>query len=237
MSRTENTRRSIAWGMLQKVLGILLPFATRTVLIRTMGMEYVGLGSLFSSLLQVLSFAELGIGSAMVFSMYEPMAKNDTPRICALLNLYRKCYLIIGIIIVTLAAVMLPLLPYLIEGDVPTDINIYILFGIYVLNNAAGYFLFTYKQSLFIADQRVDIINKITLVFNVISNLLQIILLLSVKNYYAYILILPAITCVTNFTFAILTKRMYPNYICKGRAEKEELQSIKKRLAVLCFRK
>lgn len=77
MSRVKNASRNIIWGILNKIVVLLLPFITRTVMIYTLGMEYVGLNSLFTSILQVLSFAELGIGSALVFSMYEPMAEND----------------------------------------------------------------------------------------------------------------------------------------------------------------
>lgn len=99
MSRVKNASRNIVWGVLNKIVVLLLPFITRTVMIYTLGMEYVGLSSLFTSILQVLSFAELGIGSALVFSMYEPMAENDDKKICALLNLYKKTYRIIGVII------------------------------------------------------------------------------------------------------------------------------------------
>ena len=69
MSRVKNASRNIVWGILNKIVVLLLPFITRTVMIYTLGMEYVGLSSLFTSILQVLSFAELGIGSALVFSM------------------------------------------------------------------------------------------------------------------------------------------------------------------------
>ena len=86
MSRTKNVTRNIIWGSIGKIVTIVLPFLTRTIMIYTMGMQYVGLGSLFSSLLQVLNFAELGIGSALVFSMYRPIAENDNEKVCALLN-------------------------------------------------------------------------------------------------------------------------------------------------------
>lgn len=77
MSRTKNVSRNITWGIFNKFIAIALPFITRTVMIYTLGMYYVGLGSLFSSILTVMSFAELGIGSALVFSMYKPMAQGD----------------------------------------------------------------------------------------------------------------------------------------------------------------
>ncbi len=116
MSRTQNASRNIVWGTLNKIITLLLPFITRTVMIYTMGMNYVGLGGLFSSLLQVLSFAELGIGGALVFSMYEPIAEGDDVKVCALLNFYKKTYRVIGIVILCAELIMMPFLRNLIAG-------------------------------------------------------------------------------------------------------------------------
>ncbi|UKI37553.1 MAG: hypothetical protein L6V93_05375 [Clostridiales bacterium] len=118
---------------------------------------------MFTSILQVLSFAELGIGSALVFGMYKPMADNDDEKICALLNLYRSTYRVIGTIILVVGIAMMPFLKYLVAGELPKDINLQILFLIYLVNNLAGYFLYAYKQSLFTASQRVDVISKISM--------------------------------------------------------------------------
>ena len=99
-SRTKNAVRNIGWGITYKVSTLLLPFVVRTVMIYSLGSEYLGLSSLFTSVLNVLSLAELGVGSAMVYAMYKPVAENDTDTVCALLNLYRKIYKIIGTIII-----------------------------------------------------------------------------------------------------------------------------------------
>lgn len=89
-SRLSNISRNVVWGFLGKAISLLLPFISRTVMISYIGMEYVGLNSLFVSVLQVLSVAELGVGAALVFSMYKPLAEGNTKEICALLNLYKK---------------------------------------------------------------------------------------------------------------------------------------------------
>ena len=91
-SRTKNAARNIFFGMFLKVYQILLPFAMRTAMIYVMGMEYLGLNSLFTSILLVLNLAELGVGSAMVFSMYKPIAEQNETEICKLLSLYRLYY-------------------------------------------------------------------------------------------------------------------------------------------------
>ena len=186
LSRTENASRNIAWGVLYKVVSLGLPFVTRTVLIYTLGMQYVGLGSIFSSILQVLSFAELGIGSALVFGMYKPMAEGNDEKVCALLNFYKKTYRIIGTIILVFGLLMMPFLKYLIAGDIPETINLQVLFSIYLLNNIIGYFLYAYKQSLFTASQRTDMISKIGMGLQLFSSVAQIFVLAFVHNYYLW---------------------------------------------------
>ena len=110
-------------------------------MIKVLGAEYLGLNSLFTSILQVLSISELGIGSAIVFSMYKPIAEDDKDTLCALLNIYRKIYYCIGTIILILGLLALPYLPHLISGSHPENINIYILYLIFLFNTVVSYYL------------------------------------------------------------------------------------------------
>ena len=127
-SRTKNVKRNIIGGMVYRLLTLLLPFLTTTAMIYYMGSIYLGLNSLFAAVLQVLSLTELGVGSAMVFSMYRPMAEDDTETVCALLALYRKIYFIIGIVILVLGLIFLPFLDLVISGETPPDVSIYIVY-------------------------------------------------------------------------------------------------------------
>ena len=130
-SRTQNAKRNIFWGLVQKMVSLLCPFLVRTAMIYYLGSLYVGLNGLFTSILQVLSLAELGFGEAMVFSMYKPIAEDNKEEICALLALYKKIYTIIGIVVFAVGLLLLPFLKVLIKGEVPNGINIYILYIIY----------------------------------------------------------------------------------------------------------
>ena len=73
-SRIKNTTRNMLAGAIYKIITLLFPFVINTIIIKTLGVEYLGLNMLFASILQVLSLTELGFGSALVFSMYEPIA-------------------------------------------------------------------------------------------------------------------------------------------------------------------
>lgn len=237
MSRTKNASRNIVWGILNNIVGFGLPFISRTVMIYTLGIEYVGLGSLFSSILQVLSFADLGIGGAIVFSMYQPIAEGDDAKVSALLNLYRKTYKIIGLVILIVGLAIMPFLDYLVAGDIPEGINLHILFLVYLVNNLIGYFLFAYKQSLFTASQRADVISKISMFLNMFTSILQIAILLTIKNYYAYVVVIPMITLLNNIIIGILADKAFPQYKCKGEVETKERKSIEKKVGGMVFQK
>lgn len=134
LERKKNAVRNIKFGLLNKLITIICPFILRTVLIYTLGSEYLGLSSLFTSVLQVLSLSELGIGSAMVFCLYQPIAEGNIVKIRELVSLYKFIYRIIGLVILVAGCIALPFLPYFIHGGYPGDVNIYILYIMYLLN-------------------------------------------------------------------------------------------------------
>ena len=217
-------------GFLNRMLDILFPFIINTVVIKTLGVEYLGLNSLFASILQVLSLAELGVGAALVFSMYEPIANNDTKKVCCLLALYRNIYLTIGSVILILGLICVPFLPKLISGDVPNGINVYILFIISLANTSISYFLFSYRTSLLQASQRIDIKDKISMATNFVLNISKILILVLIGNYYLFCIVVPVFTIINNIIVWIVTKKKYPQYKCIGKIDKEEKNEIKKRV-------
>lgn len=218
-TRTEKSIKNVVTGLIYKFIGILFPFLIRTAIIHKLGSEYLGLNSLFTSILQVLSLSELGIGTAMVYSMYKPMAENDTSTICSMLTIYKKIYRIIGCIILIVGLVLLPFLEYFINGDYPQDINIYLIYLIYLFNTVITYFLFSYKKSILDALQKVSIENFINTITTTIMYILQLIALYFLENYYIYILFLPLSTIVLNLIRNIIITKKYPQYVCKGSIE------------------
>ena len=233
IARTDNAIRNIVFGVLYKAESIILPFFIRTAMIYIMGSQYVGLGSLFTSILSFLSLAELGIGHALVFSMYAPIAKDDDVTLCALLNLYRKIYRCIGTVILVVGLALMPFLKYLISDGYPADINIYILYSIYLSNIVISYLMFGYKQSLLVAFQRSDIISKRTMIIQVVQNVVQFSVLLLTRNYYLYVIFLPVFTAVTNIFNLVIVNKMYPQYKCSGNISKELKRSIIKKVTAL----
>ena len=237
LEKTKNARRNILFGILNKVITMFLPFVVRSVIIYALSAEYLGLNSLFSSILQVLNLTELGFSSAMVYSMYKPIAENDDETICALLNFYRKIYFIIGCIVLSLGLLLLPFLDKLINGDVPDNINIYILYLCYLVNTVLSYMMFAYRSSLLNAHQRTDVISNINTITLGSMYFLQIIVLIATKNYYTYVLMMPAFTILNNLIVAGVSRKYYPQYECKGELDSILISGIKKQTVGLMVNK
>ena len=230
IERTKNASRNIAVGMVQKVYQILVPFAVRTVMIYILGMEYLGLNSLFTSILQVLNLAELGVGSAMVFSMYRPIAQDDHDVICALLNLYRRYYRVIGLVILAVGVLLTPAVPYLISGGVPAGMNVYVLYLLNLGATVLSYWLFAYKNSLLTAYQRTDVISKVTIIVNTFLLVAQIGVLLIWRDYYIYLLVTLFSQVLQNVLTAAAADRLFPRYQPKGQLERAKVQQINRRV-------
>lgn len=236
-SRRYNAKRNIVFGGIQRVHHVLFPFLIRTVMIYTLGIEYLGLNSLFASILQVLNLTELGIGSAMVYSMYKPIAENDTETICALMQLYKKCYRIIGAIIAVAGLAIVPFINVFVKGSIPDDVDLAVL---YLLNLAAtvlSYWLFAYRNCLLVAHQRTDISSKVTIVVNTVQFALQIAVLVFLKNYYIYLILLLVGQIAINVITAIVSQKLFPLYTPKGNIDHAILLDIKKRVSALFISK
>ena len=191
LARTKNAVRNIAWGVIYRMVTLIGPFALKTILIRIMGLEYSGLNSLFTSILTVLNLANLGFSSSLVYTMYQAAVDEDNDRLCAMLRYFRNAYRVVGIVILGMGIALMPFLPHLVKSDVPPDVNLYILFSIYLVETAMSYLMFGYNSAIFETYQRNDLTLRISTVRYLLQYGLQCAVLVVMRNYYAYILILP----------------------------------------------
>ena len=216
--------------MILRLYQMVIPFLMRTAMIYIMGVQYLGLNSLFVSIIQILSLAELGVGNAMVFAMYEPIARDDARTICALMKLYRKYYRIIGLLIGTVGLLLTPMVPHLISGEIPGELNIYVL---YLLNLAATvltYWLFAYKNCLLQAHQRNDIASWITAGTYTVQWCLQLLVLVVYHSYYLYLLVSLGIQALNNILSAVIVTRKYPSYKPVGQLDREAVCVINQKI-------
>ena len=230
LDRTKNAARNIVFDGTLEMVNMLFPFVIRSVMLHFLGTEYLGLNGLFKSLLTFLNLAELGVGSAMVFSMYKPIAEDDTPAICALLRLYRILYRIIGLAIAAVGLLLIPVLPNLIKGDLPADMNLYVLYLMNLGNTVVTYWLFAYRSSLLQAHQRRDVISKVSLAVRLTEYVLKILILIFARNYYLYLAVQLLCQIAVNLLTAVYASKMYPKYVPAGKLPKEKTMDIFRRV-------
>lgn len=230
IERTKNASRNIVFGVILKAYQILVPFLMRTAMIYLMGVQYLGLNSLFTSVLHVLNLAELGVGSAMVYSMYKPIAEDDNTTICALMKLYRTYYRVIGLVIAVVGGTLAPFIPHLIKSDVPVGINIYILYLLNLGATVLSYWLFAYRNSILQAHQRTDVVSKVTLVTSTIQYGLQLFVLWAFHNYYLYVIVMLSTQALTNIVTAVCADRLYPQFKPRGKADEIQVKQINQRI-------
>ena len=234
---TRNILNGMKYGVFYKILMLLLPFVLRTTMIYALGMEYVGINSLFTSILSALSLTELGFTSAIVFSMYKPIADEDHAKLCALLKYYRRVYQSIGVIIFGLGILVLPFLRYFVISELPPDLNLYVLFLGFLINTCSSYFFGGYRSSLLTAHQREDIVSRVNGAIMLIGYITQIVIVLVLRNYYLYVVNIILMTIATNSIRAGRAQKLYPHIQCEGKLSKADKKEIKINVGALFTRK
>lgn len=230
IERTKNAARNIVFDGGLKMFNLAMPLIMRRIILHYLGVKYLGLSGLFTSILSFLNLAELGVGGAMIFSMYKPIAEDDTPTICALMRLYRTFYRVIGLFIAVVGLAITPFLSRLVHGDVPEGISLYVLYYMNLASTVLTYWLFAYKNCLLHAHQRTDVGSKITLVINIVLNIVRVLVLILFQNYYLYLGAQLVSQIAENIIKSIVVSRMYPNYTAKGSLSKEQIKSITRRV-------
>ena len=208
-SRTKNSILNISTGAIVQIINKLMAFAVRTVFIKMLNSEYLGVNGLFTNILSILSFAELGIGTAIIFNMYKPVAEDDIPKIKSLMYLYKKSYNVIGIVIFLLGLCVIPFMGIIVKDTPNIEENIILIYVLFLINTSMSYF-FTYKKSIISAHQKEIVINKIDSIFYICKSIVEIIFLVLFRNYIVYLIIGILATFTENMVLAYKANKMYP---------------------------
>lgn len=237
-SRTKNVLINMWVGTFFKVASLFIGFFNRTIFVKILSAEYLGINSLFTNILTILSFAELGIGNAIVFNLYKPLLNKDEKKINILLKFYKKIYFYIGIFILLVGLILIPFLPNLISEMPNIKENIYIIYVMFLLDTIISYF-FTYRTSIITADQKNYIVIRIIETFKIFQIILQIIILYFTHNYYLYLFLQLFNTLITFIYLSSKSKKMYPFSKKLGTEElsKKEKKSIFKNVKALFISK
>lgn len=233
MNRSDHTLQNSFWGLLYRLLHMICPFFLRAVIIRQIGAEYIGLDGLFKSILSMLNLTELGFGAAITYMMYRPVAEGDKATIRQLLTLIRRVYRWIGLIVLTAGVLVIPFLRYLVKNDTGANVNIYLLYGMYLFHTAASYLLFAYRSSLFTAHQRRDLVFKVNTVCSIIQYALQVIVLIFTRNYYLYLLVFSLMIVPQSLGYYFLSRKKFPDLYCEGVPTREQVRMATAKIGAL----
>lgn len=206
--RSKNSFKSVITGFISNLVTIIVGFIAQAVFVKTLGNEYLGINGLFTNILSMLAIVELGFGSAIIVNLYKPVAEKNKEEIKSLLNFYKIIYRIIAIVVTIIGIILLPFLKYIV-GEISIDINIRLVFVLYLIDTVSSYLL-TYKRSIIQADQKNYIINIVHFGYTIIMNTLQIIYLIIFKEFIGYLVIKILCRIIENLVNTFLANRLYP---------------------------
>ena len=223
-SRTKNSVLIMATSGARQLLTLLLSFASRTVFIYVLGARYLGINGLFSNILAMLSLAELGIGSAISYYLYKPIALDDRERIKSLMQFYRNCYRIVGLTILGFGCLIMPFLDKMVNLHQPIPENLYLIYFLFLLDSAFTYLFWAYKQAIMFANQQQYKIEKINIGFAIVSCCVDIVVLLIFKNFIAFLLFKMAIVIIKNVVIAKKIDKAFPYLLEKDIIKLSQLE-------------
>lgn len=206
-SRSSKVGRNLIYGAGGQLIQSVFPFITRTVFIYTLGKSFLGISSLFASILSVLSLAELGLGNVVVYSLYQPLANHDHDRVKAYVDFYRTIYRVIAGVVFSVGLLLLPFLKVLVR--LPEEIPLIRLYYMLYVTNSALSYLCVYKTSVINADQKQYLISKYTTISVLLLNISQSIILITLKDFTLYLVVQLVFTFCLNFALSKKADKLY----------------------------
>lgn len=206
--RSAKSVRNVTTGVANKLLMMILAFATRTLFIRMLGAEYTGISSLYTNILSVLSLAEMGMGNVLMFYLYNALKENDEKRIAELVNEFKRIYTAIIILVLSVGLLIIPFLKYIVKSPLDSTelIGYYVL---YLINSIASYFV-VYRTTVLSADQKNYILNIVQTISTVMMYVIQIVYLLLFRNFWGYLSIQVLCTIGSNIVLNAISIKHYP---------------------------
>ena len=232
-----NTKRNIVARLANNGVDTAIRFFRKTIFMWMLGSEYLGLNGLFYSILGILSLAELGFGSAVVTHMYKLVATDDHKLFCAYLRFYRGISRFVGLFIFIAGLCLMPFLRHLIRGSIPPDVNLYIIYLMFLLNSAIGFFFFAYRGSILHAYHSAYIMTYIGLFSSIVEFLVLCLVLYLTHNYYYYLIIVISRTILENLIVYVATRIYYPDIVAEGTLPQEDKKRIIKDVTAIVMHK
>jgi O-antigen/teichoic acid export membrane protein len=222
--RISKAKVNIVFGLGNKIITMILEFIVRSIFIKILGEELLGVNGVFTNVIQVLSLAELGLNNVVAYSFYEPIAENNYKKIAALVRFYKKIYIGIALAVLGIGVCLIPFLNILINTNIEIS-NIPLVYSIFLADTVISY-LFVYKVTLLRSDQRSYIAFIFGIVMSVLRVGIQIICLIVWKNFILYLIVKVLFSCITNFVTARYVDKRYQYIKLEGDLDKKTKKTI-----------
>lgn len=235
--RTNYSIKNSITAFVSNGIAFLVAFIAQAIFIKLLGAEYLGINGLFTNILSMLSIFELGIGNAIVYNLYKPIAKKDNKKIASLMNFYKKAYYYIIGLITFFGVCLIPFLKYIVT-DVTVDINIYYVYILFLLSTVSSYIM-AYRRNLIIANQENYIVNIVHMSYLIILNIIQLLLLYITKNYYLYLITKILCLLLENISLYYIAGKKYKSVfdLKNEKIDKDVEKDIFSRVKALFFHK
>lgn len=207
--RTKYSIYNVVSGMIAQTIVVILGFVSRKIFVMMLGMSLQGINATLTSVISMLSLTELGIGTAIICNLYKPLAENDEPRIISLMQFYSKVYSAIAGIVLVLGICVCPFLHLIVDDNSVSNTYLIVVFMLFLTETIISY-LFAYKRSILIADQKNFYVNIVAMTINLINSGTQIAILLLTKNFILYLVIKIVFRMVENLVIAYISDKKYP---------------------------
>ncbi len=239
MGRTKQAARNIAFGYVGQIATALMSFILRTIFIHHLNEELLGINSLYTNVLSILNMAELGIGTALNFSLYGPVARGEKEKIKSYMQLYRKAYHVIAMVVAGVGLALVPFLEYMVKKPgciTKRDMVLYYL--IFLFNTVSSYFV-AYKYSLVNAQQKNYIQTNINTITKIAVVFCQIIVVLTTGNFYLFLIVDAVLQLIQKIFVSRYLDKLYP-YLRERNIDpltKEESDTVWSKTGALVFHK
>ena len=206
--RTKNSIKNIIVALILNLISIIIGLISQKVFISSLGTEYLGINGLFTNIISMLGIVELGLGSAIIYNLYKPVADNNKKKIKSLMHFYKISYRIIAVVVTIIGLLIIPFLGLIVK-DVNISENLIIIYLLFLTDIVCSYLL-TYKRSILYAYQKSYIINIVHIGYLLCMNLFQILILIYTKNYYLYLIIKIIARIIENIVITKIANKSYP---------------------------
>ena len=209
VNRTLSVLKNLCSNIVLQAVTLILFFVTRSVFILKLNETFLGINGLFTNVLGVLSISELGVGTALTYYLYKPAEENNVERLKSIMFFYKNCYKVVGVIMLIVGLLIIPAIPYLVNLENGSDVNLYLVYVLFLINSAISYFLYSYRQSIYIAYQNNHQLLNIQTIIKIVSAVISIVLLCLYSNYYAYLILNIIISIITSVVIGYKAGKEY----------------------------